>query len=144
MTLLNTAAIDSILDRWKVSPGVRSYSDSTYSVIDKPWFLSVFSEAFTKMLAAFNLLDYVPQRNDCDKYARGCQWFLGMLFNLTPNAPQTGTAIGLFWYSRDVGEDSHAINILIHNNDLWFYEPQTRLEVALTPQEVQSCYKCAF
>jgi hypothetical protein len=118
---------------------------SAQYVLPSPtWLFGPLASAWLKFVQAMGVSGYAPEKNDCDKAARLCAAFAGILHARTPGAPNAGLAFGEFWYVRAVG-GSHAINVAIAAGDqpttfdLLFMEPQNGKQVHLTREEIESC-----
>lgn len=133
-------------------------ADANYYLVDAEWVNGKFSGSYYDFLALFKLLDWKPERNDCDKFAN---WSLAVAQALHARTVEVqflkpgGLAWGIWNYKPDWSEDYHRINWFAYGVPVseqfpegiaigWF-EPdgRKRYTVKLSDAEIISCFKCA-
>jgi hypothetical protein len=125
------------------------FCDDGYDVPAAGWLLEEFYPWFWQMRTALGLRAYA-RKNDCDNFARAAASAAQDCHALTPSAPgglggAQALAVGEFWYQRAAGEGAHAICVQVTpGGSLSFFEPQSGRSLALTPEEIKSCYFVRF
>jgi hypothetical protein len=126
------------LSRAGVQPIQWTMMDEDYNCPTREWVQNEFSTAYWNNLKSLGLENYVSEGNDCDDFAR-LAWAMASVCNARTQ-PRKGITFGIFCYvtREDVG---HAINVFVTGDGhVRFWEPQTCREVALTPDEISSCF----
>lgn len=133
-------------------------ADASYYLVTPEWMDGDFASAYYDFLRLFDLLDWKPESNDCDKFAGWAIAVATALHSRTArklNLPPGGLAMGRWFYKPDWSPDNHAINWFAHavpvdelhpeGIGLSHFEPngRTRRIVRLSDAELVSCFKCA-
>ena len=123
-------------------------ADGEYRCPTRDWVLGALYSAFKRRIDRFGLGEYVRERNDCDDFARRFAEHAATCHALTPDAGETGLALGTFYYMPDDSEDGHAINVAVlrteGGHELLFIEPQNGTELKLNITERRSCFGYSF
>lgn len=82
------------------------------------------------------------ESNDCDKFAMSfCSYvqntYYELNYGIKPKAESFG--IGIVFY-KSKGKFNHAINVIITEENILFFEPQTGKDVVLSMEEIASIY----
>ena len=113
-----------------------SAADRRYAMPTREFLHGAFAAALASFLYFFELRTWISEANDCDDFARLAAAFAQILHVRTPGRPPaTALAVGEFWYVRDGGQGSHAINLAVIGDEVVAYEPQTRREIQLSATE---------
>lgn len=113
--------------------------DSAYAEVSSVW-LAEFYETYKAELFRQGVVKY-DSRFDCNHFAAYYASLAQTKFYLNNFQSWTkaqSLAVGQFWYFRN--GSGHAIVIALTERGVVFVEPQTGLEVVLTPTERQSAY----
>jgi hypothetical protein len=151
-TLVTNATLAAVIARLGAFPEL---ADSNYYLVRQAFLEGDFSGSFGDVQKLFQVGEWTADSFDCDKFA-GLAGSVAQLlharavrkFSMEPG----GLAFGQWHYTRDAG-GGHAINWFAHGCPvdevhpdgiaIGFYEPQTRIVVALSPAEINSCSKCS-
>src|SRR5574341_626886 len=117
-------------------------ADLLYALPARDFIEKEFAAALQKFYWQLRVNQWLPEKGDCDDFARGAAFFASLLHRRTHGAPDAGIAFGEFWYFSETLNGSHAINVAITKTDrlhLVFFEPQQFRVIPLTETEVQSC-----
>lgn len=118
--------------------GTWSCADRQYVMPTRDFLTGAFAAALWSFLTFFKLTTWIEESHDCDDFARLASAFAQILHVLTPGRPPaTALALGEFWYMQDSG-GGHAINIVLIDEEVVTYEPQTRRVVELSDTEKKS------
>lgn len=115
--------------------------DDVYALPTRKWIAGAFSDSYWSNLRARCLAGYLPNKNDCDKFARRAWADASDCHARTPGHEGQGLAFGLWLYVAPGGP--HCINFAICGEtpeDVLFWEPQTQRIVPLTTKEIESCF----
>lgn len=133
-------------------------ADVGYYLVDAQWVNGKFASSYYDFLALFKLLDWKPERNDCDKFAN---WSLAVAQALHARSTEElglapgGLAWGIWNYKPDWSESAHRINWFAYpvaiseefpeGIAIGHFEPNGRKRhiVQLSDAEIISCFKCA-
>jgi hypothetical protein len=88
-----------------------------------------------------HLIKY-SESNDCDKFAFSFYSYVQNIYyelNYGIKGSAESFGVGIVFY-RHENKINHAINVIITEDDILFFEPQTGEVVKLTPTEVKSIY----
>lgn len=102
-------------------------SDSEYILPDESWINGELTVQFRKFLFDYNVRQYSPDNNDCDKFSLYCRTVANIL-NRHNTLSKVGIALGEFRYIN--GITGHSINFIITSDKfseikVIYYEPQT-------------------
>lgn len=119
-------------------------ADDLYALPTRKWVAGTFAQALADNLKKLGASTYVSEKNDCDKFALYSMSIAKLCMNLTTEDP-CSLAFGMIGYVRDgFPPVSHAINIAIVDENgsrqVMFFEPQLRVEVTLSPSELDSVF----
>jgi hypothetical protein len=149
MHIISGHTLLDILKKNGIQPYNEIVLDASYTLPTKSWIIGEFSMAFENDLSVYGLLNYIPEKNDCDNFALHCHSFALKLHTRDQQSYQKGFAIGQFVYDKDSG-GRHAINFWVIINpvsnkyEVVFYEPQSRRIVELSEQEKSLCFLALF
>jgi hypothetical protein len=121
------------------------FYDTTYARPTNDWLFNEFWPWFRKERRAVGVGQWT-RRNDCDNFARAyCVFAQDAHAAHSDGAGAEAVAVGEFCY---VGSSHvtrpHAIVCAFTEDGLIFIEPQTGQRLALTPQEILTCFHAAF
>lgn len=113
--------------------------DTTYLMPTKSWIEKEFSQGLAAFQFQMGIDKWSSESNDCDKFAIAASFYCKWLNHSSPNRKYSaGIACGEIYYIRDAG-GGHAINFFLTSDGdkikTVFYEPQTRMIVALSENE---------
>jgi hypothetical protein len=116
-------------------------ADAQYVLPTARAFHGVFAGGLAGFLAALKMGEYIPEKGDCDDFALAGEFFAKLMHRRNEKAPNTGIAVGTWWYARAAPKGTHAVNFAILSGmRLAFLEPQTQTPLQLTKKEIESCY----
>lgn len=119
------------------------FYDTTYARPTNNWLFNQFYPWFKATRWAGNL-DKWTRKNDCDNFARSFCAFAQDAHVPTTNGADA-VAVGEFCYVGSTHvQGPHAIVCAFTEDNLVFIEPQTGQRLALTPTEIQSCFRVTF
>lgn len=147
---MTALAIKRFLDSMGIIPAKYFINDREYSLPKLEYLNGNFASDFYEYLKAWNLLDYEPEKFDCDNFAMNAMTLASNVHAKTPRGMAKGLAFGVFNYDRGNNpDDGHAINfaIVIGKNgvpQIAFFEPQRAVErlplqIQLSRAEIESC-----
>lgn len=134
---MTSADIRSSFPSW--TPVV--FYDQTYAKPTADYLLNDYYKWFRGWLAGFNLSTW-KRWWDCDDFAllyvAGCK----IAHAQTVGVDADSLAVGVFCYTSSRGP--HAIVTAFTDQGQIFIEPQNGQRLALTPQEISSCFSASF
>jgi hypothetical protein len=118
--------------------------DESYARPTNDWIFNKFYPWF-KTKRWNNDVSRWTRKNDCDNFARAFCVFAQDAHADSVGSTDEGLAVGEFCYigSSHV-KGPHAIVCAFTEDGLIFIEPQTGQRLALTPSEIQTCFRVSF
>lgn len=114
----------------------------TYARPTTDWLLYKFAPWFRDVRWAANKNRWAP-KNDCDKFAR--RWVIECQDAHSDSTnDNTDLAVGEFCYISANGPHAIVIAIVDTPPTVLFIEPQTGSRLALTPNEILTCFRVSF
>jgi hypothetical protein len=120
------------------------FYDTSYAKPTNDWLFLKFWPWFKQQRKELGL-DVWDRRNDCDNFAHAYVAGAHDAHALTAGNDAEGLAVGEFCYHGTTHvQGPHAIVAAVTEDGLIFIEPQTGQRLALTPTEIQSCFRVSF
>jgi hypothetical protein len=121
------------------------FGDDSYAEVNSEWLRQWYGE-YRAQLARVGVIDW-DTRFDCNRfvdfYASLAQaYFYRAMFH--SRTPARALALGPIWFVREGGASRHALVQALTERGRIFIDPQTGLEVELTPFEQASAYLQVF
>lgn len=142
---LSRSELSAILKKWCPTPRGHGVvlRDNVYQLCDDTKVAKFMSQLSLQVQNL--LLEWKAERRDCDKYS-GLFASIAKLSHALVTGPAAGLALGELDYIPDGHrpDDGHAINLVVtripgqHEMRVRCYDPQTGVEVGLTPNEKAS------
>ena len=134
---MTSAEIRSAFPSW--TPVI--FYDVSYAKPTSDYLLNHYAKWFKGWLGGFGLGKW-KRWWDCDDFAlmyvAGCKVAHAQTLGIDADS----LAVGIFCYTHAKG--AHAIVTAFTDEGQIFIEPQTGQRIALTPQEIQSCFSASF